>query len=104
MNEIEKRKGEVVLMIQQLNPGYSTCYKCGLPWNHCTPKSIKCNHQKRMFALCSYCWDNSTIEERIHHYKSLFYDNKNMWGSTDVDFAFVENEIRIATQHELLKQ
>lgn len=91
-NEIEKRKGENVVRLQRKNQGFSTCHKCGLPWNECTSKPIPYSDSGSSFALCTYCWDNSSLEERLHHYKDLWLQHKNRWGH-ETDWNRIEAEI-----------
>lgn len=94
IDEVEKRKGENVLMLQAANRGYSTCYKCGLPWNECKPqKAIMYSTHSGVFAMCKYCWDNSDVDERVHHFRSLYLEQKNRWGHIDYNFSVVEQEI-----------
>lgn len=89
-NEIEKRKREIIIL--QKNQGYGTCYKCGLPWNECESKPISDSDRSAIFALCKYCWDNSSLEERLHHYKDLWLEHTTRWGH-EMDWNRIETEI-----------
>ena len=74
--ELSKREIHQVLDLQRLNRGYSTCVRCGLPWNHCQSHSVRVSDNIGIFALCSECWDDSDEEERITFYKALYYKHK----------------------------
>lgn len=65
--ELEKREGVNVVRLKRQNLEFSTCNKCGLPWNECKSKSIHNSDTEAIFAMCTFCWDNSDIEERLHH-------------------------------------
>lgn len=53
--------------------------------------------------MCTFCWDNSTIEERLHHYKSLWYEHKNRW-EHETDWSRIESEIRNISSMELKEE
>lgn len=91
--EKEKREWENVLHLQKLNPGFSTCKKCGLPWSECESKSINITKNNGVFAMCKYCWNTSDLEERLHHFKSVWYDHKNR-SEYNYDWSVVEENIR----------
>ncbi len=80
--ELNKRIPENVSYYRRLYPDMSTCYKCGLPWGACISKPISCAPREGIFALCTYCWDNSTEDERLTFYKGLYYANKAQFGLT----------------------
>lgn len=90
--EKEKRKGEVAVTLRLMNPGLSSCHRCGLPWNECENKSIMSELDRSIFAMCTYCWDNSDVEERLHHYKSVWYEHRNRWNH-HYDWSVVEQNI-----------
>lgn len=68
-----KRIKIVSRILRKLNPRYSTCEKCGLPWNHCTLKSVKTSGHASTFATCDICWDNSTLEELKEYYAHTYF-------------------------------
>lgn len=70
------RAPELVRFLQTLAPETSTCYKCGLPWAFVKHKVIKISNSGGAFALCCYCWDHSTVDERIEYYCALWHDWK----------------------------
>lgn len=69
-------------VLRFFNPNYSSCEKCGLPWNWCESKAVKHNNNKGTFATCDYCWDNSTLEELKSCYtKTYLMQKKSLAGS-----------------------
>ena len=96
MNEIEKRTGTNTLKLRLENSSYSSCHRCGLPWNKCESKSITYFETKvttrGIFAMCTYCWDHSSLDERLHHYKTLWYENNNRWNYC-YDWSVIEKNI-----------
>lgn len=75
---IKMMRGNAVLrsvmprVLRYLNPNYSYCSKCGLPWNWCKSKSVMYNSHSETFATCQYCWDNSTAEELKQYYTETY--------------------------------
>lgn len=59
-------------VLRYLNPSYSYCSKCGLPWNWCRSKSVNYNDHSGTFATCDYCWENSTLEELKQYYAETY--------------------------------
>ena|SRR5258708_1609226 len=90
--ELEKREGMNIVRLQSLNKGYGTCYRCGLPWNQCKSKIIMSGVGIGIFAMCQFCWDQSNLNERLHHFKTLWYVHKNRWNE-NYDWSIVENNI-----------
>lgn len=97
MDEIEKRKINNVFMFQAMHPSNSHCNKCGLPWAECKSKSINYSPSSGVFAMCEYCWEHSDVEERVHHFKTLWYEHRNRHNHT-YDFTVIEAEIRKQSQ------
>jgi hypothetical protein len=58
-----------------LAPGYSFCYRCGMPWGRVDPHITNYSMTEGCFALCEECW---TIlghpEARIEYYEMLYND------------------------------
>lgn len=53
---------------REFAPGYSHCYRCGMPWKftegHATP--YKTSHGgTACLPLCEHCWGDLTPEERL---------------------------------------
>jgi hypothetical protein len=44
--------------------GYGRCYLCRAPWWIANPHSVNWGFQGQ-FALCSRCWENATIQQRV---------------------------------------
>jgi hypothetical protein len=91
--EKEKRDRRNVLNLQKIHGGFSTCNRCGLPWPECKNKSIKSGPTSGVFAMCTYCWNVSDLEERLHHFKTLWYEHKNR-SDHHYDWSIVEENIR----------
>ena len=69
-------------VLRFLNPTYSYCEKCGLPWNWCESKSVNINTYSSTFATCQYCWDNSSIEEVKQCYTKTYQkQQKSLMGT-----------------------
>lgn len=75
---IKTMRGNAILrfimprVLRYLNPNYSYCSKCGLPWNWCRSKSVKYNDCSFTFATCDYCWENSTLGELKQYYTETY--------------------------------
>jgi len=59
-------------VLRYLNPNYSYCSKCGLPWNWCKSKTVMYSETRGTFATCKHCWDNSTLEELKQYYAETY--------------------------------
>lgn len=70
-------------VLQLLNPTYSTCGKCKIPWNWCTSKTVMYNSHSGTFATCQHCWDNSSLEELKGYYTKVYrMQQKSLIGTT----------------------
>ena len=78
-----KRLKVISFIIRLINPGFSTCSVCGLPWNFSKHKTVDYNDNTGYFATCQYCWDNSPIDvieksylemHMMHRQESLKYN------------------------------
>lgn len=49
------------------------CERCGLPFGKCDAKVILIDNKGVINPLCTYCWDNSTEDERLSFYKAEYY-------------------------------
>jgi hypothetical protein len=64
---------------QFCSPGYSTCYKCGVPWKYAEGHTTNYgNHGIGCFPLCEKCWASLTPKERLPFYEKLVKE----WGKT----------------------
>lgn len=66
-----KRLRLITFLLRLINPRYSTCGVCGLPWNFCEPKSVEYTNGSGFFATCQYCWDNSPSDVIQKAYKKM---------------------------------
>lgn len=53
------------------SPGYSICYRCGRPWTVCTGHITSYSNSGGCFPLCTSCWSELSIKERLPYYRSL---------------------------------
>lgn len=76
-------------ILRALNPDYSYCEKCKMPWNHVESKAVITrsdeNGTSGTFATCKKCWDNSSLEELKQYYTNVYYRQEqslrgNRWG------------------------
>ena len=70
------RTAPLPAILRSLNPKFSYCSKCGLPWNCCTSKTVKTTKSAGTFATCDFCWDNSTLEELKECYTKTYKNQK----------------------------
>jgi len=94
-------------------PGYSTCGRCGMPWNmvqeHTTmyqdftdlkeagvevksssPLIIVGSMSKGCSPLCQHCWDKlKTPEKRLPYYKEMYEG----WTYKDFPFEWIEKAV-----------
>lgn len=87
MDEITKRLYNNVLLARRRNPNFSTCNRCGLPWSDCDPKSIMYDKHNGCFAMCTYCWDISSVEERYHQLKKEYTILEHSGMRDKIDFG-----------------
>ena len=71
-----KRLKVISFIIRLINPGFSTCGVCGLPWNFCKHKTVDYNDNTGYFATCQYCWDNSPIDIIEDVYEQMYRNHK----------------------------
>lgn len=69
-----KRNDICNIWLRFSNPGYGTCGKCGLPWNHCEAKIIDWSESMGTFALCDHCWNDSSLAERKRYYWDCYFN------------------------------
>ena len=73
------RLPEVVHAINiRLQENISTCSRCGLKWSACKTRGVHHpkNRSSATFAVCTYCWDQSTIEELIRYHEGVYYSQQ----------------------------
>lgn len=66
MTDQEKRNGDYHIIAKKLYPNQSQCSKCQLPWGAAGKShNIQVTNILGMFAICEYCWQHSTEDERL---------------------------------------
>ena len=59
-----------------LNPDYSYCYHCMMPWSFASPHNTYYTDERGCFPLCEFCWRIlRTPRKRIVYYRRHF----DMW-------------------------
>jgi len=74
-----KRTFPIPQILRLINPDYSYCGICGLPWNHCKTKDVRVSARNSVFATCSYCWEHSELYE----IKIAYIDVYRKWQEMD---------------------
>ena len=54
------------------SPAFSTCHRCGRPWNITKGHSTYFPPGNGCFPLCEKCWGELTVRERLPYYKELY--------------------------------
>lgn len=73
-----KRIKPIPFLFRLISPGYSSCEKCGLPWNVCNSKTVYYNSSSGTFPTCDYCFEHSTLEQLKGYYtKTYNYQKKS---------------------------
>ena len=67
-----KRTKLVSFLLHILNPAYTCCEKCGLPWKFCESKSVSTSFGSGTFATCDVCWENSTLKSLKSYYAKVY--------------------------------
>lgn len=61
-------------------PGYSHCYRCGMPWKFTESHSTMYDGGRGCFPLCEDCWSDLTPDERLPFYERLISDWNGKYG------------------------
>ena len=91
--EIEIRLERNVLMIQEQSPNISICGRCWLPWSHCTWHSV--THSADGIgssAMCEWCWNHSSVDERLTIYKALWYHHRSRYSNSEPQYSLEDVE------------
>ena len=72
------------------SPSYSTCDRCGRPWNVCKEYTVMIDRNRGCFALCTDCYPEATVEERKHYYTNLICS----WGVDKDTMRLIDTAIR----------
>lgn len=86
--EIIKRSPDNLDKWQAKYPTESTCARCALPWSACTAKVIDVNDDVAVYAICTFCWDHSDLDERLTFHKALYYHHKQI--GEDGEYTLIE--------------
>lgn len=68
------RRRLVAPIVRLLSPGYSWCYRCGLPWSVVTGHETNYTESRGCFPLCGFCWGELELADRLPFYESLIID------------------------------
>lgn len=63
------------------NPGFGSCYRCGMPWSSTKSHSTWFDNWHGCFPLCEECWSQLTPETRLPYYRNLYMDWERMGGA-----------------------
>ncbi len=72
--------------------GYSDCERCGRTWNIAREHSTDLGDGGGMFALCEYCWNELTPQERLPYYLRV-YNSWARWGGGRHSWSTIENAV-----------
>lgn len=69
--------GEQAELERAANPHLGTCQRCERPWiAGVKPRSVvyvfKDEHAEGCFALCTDCWDETTLAERVAYWAEAY--------------------------------
>lgn len=68
-------------VLRAASPGYSSCFRCGVPWNHAEWHSTRYGKCGGCFPLCEGCWSILTPPQRLKYYRRLW----GVWLLQDCD-------------------
>src|SRR4051794_25908270 len=60
--------------------GYSSCYRCGMPWKFTEGHATFHSGGHACFPLCESCWAELTPDERLPFYERLIDDWNGKYG------------------------
>ncbi len=63
-------------VLRFLNPSYSYCQKCRVPWNYCNSKTVYTSERRGTFATCDICWNNSTLNKLKEYYTIVYKEQE----------------------------
>ena len=67
----------IAWILRLISPNYSSCTKCGMPWNHTKSKTVMYSESSGMFATCQHCWDTSSLEQLLFYYTQVYLNNQS---------------------------
>lgn len=77
--------------LRRLNPRYSFCGRCGVPWSHIAGHFTRYKPAYRCFPLCEPCWAALKPQQRLPHYREL-WERWEDGGHNDVEWE----DLRVA--------
>lgn len=89
MKEELKRIPGIPFLLRLVNPSYSYCEICGLPWNHTENHTVQLNKSVGCFAVCEYCHQHASKGELMDAYKSAY---KKYWRDSDAEHPWIYYE------------
>lgn len=101
-----RRLPYVAKMYRAMNPTYSTCLICGLPWNKCgehhtiTMRECTDDHcSEGFFPVCEFCWQHAGLPAILTAVRRLH----NMWLQQDCHPYDIDDMIE-ATKRDYFKE
>jgi len=102
INKIKRYK-IISLFFRLINPSYSYCYICGLPWNHCKEKTVWYNLHGGYFATCEYCWNHNGIDVIKDAYNRYNMDNLKQQLLIEYDFNYLMDCVKKEYDKDIFK-
>lgn len=78
-----------------LAPAYGVCRQCETPWRFVQPRIVNYGDGRGQFALCVKCWDESTVDERLHAHRVVTL----MWDDAPTVLPDVEAAVLATTRY-----
>lgn len=103
MKKINKRNPLIKFFLRLFNQNRSTCTVCGLPYNHCTIKSIDINESDGLFATCDYCWNKTSLDRLKTIYTNLYIKVKHESLKIDTKLSYTLPDVIYAVENEYYK-
>lgn len=79
-----------------LNPGFSSCRRCGVAWPWTTPHHTRYTAYASCFPLCCGCWRGLTPDQRLPFYQQLWHGWLFVDPSVErvLDWLYIEYAVR----------
>ena len=68
-----RRVWGVPLMLRILNPSWSYCEICGLPWKYAKNHTVQLDKYEGCFCVCEHCYQHATDEELRKAYQRTWW-------------------------------
>ena len=59
---------------------YGSCGRCGIQWRYANGHTVQYSERRGLFAICEYCWDECSQNERIFYYQKLWFEQEREYG------------------------